>query len=340
MNINLLNNEYFAKWNEYVDQHPEATICQRAEWKMVLEQVYGFDTYYFFVEENGVIKGILPLARAKTLFFGDNLISTPFCVYGGVCADNDEIKSLLRKKAIAQAKELKLGYVELRDSVLGNDNWHVKEHYYTFRKEIDSDPDVNMKNIPRKQRAMIRKGIDAGLESRINNNVDDFYRVYSVNMRNLGTPVYPKKYFQTLMKVFADNCNILMVYKNDVAISGVFSFYFRNTVLPYYGGGLPDARRFKAYDFMYWELMQNACARGISCFDFGRSIIGAGSFSFKKNWGFEPERLYYQQYMINAKESPDISPLDKKYQRYIAVWKRLPLFLANKIGPIISKGLG
>lgn len=306
----------------------------------MLESAYELNTYYLYKQDGDRISGILPLAEVQSFLFGHTLVSTPFCVYSGPCADSDEVASELIEEAVSIAKKLNVDYLELRSLSDIKTDWSGKDFYFYFKKNIEAEVEDNLKAVPRKQRAMIRKGIDNNLRSIDDDNIDQFFKIYSTSVRNLGTPVYPKKYFKQLKQVFRDDCRILTVLKDDKPIASVLSLYYKDTVMPYYGGGLPEARYYKAYDFMYWELMRRSCEAGLQQFDFGRSIKGTGSFSFKKNWGFSPEPLFYKQLMIRAEQSPDMNPQNSKYESYIRLWKKLPLPVANFIGPFIAKNLG
>jgi FemAB-related protein (PEP-CTERM system-associated) len=159
-------------------------------------------------------------------------------------------------------------------------------------------------------------------------------------VHRLGTPVFSKKFFRLLKQTFADDCELLTITREGRTISSVMSFYFRDEVLPYYGGGMSEAREVAGNDFMYWELMRRACERGYKIFDFGRSKLGTGAFDFKKNWGFEPQALHYEYQLHAAREMPDNNPLNPKYQLFIKMWQRLPLSVANIVGPYIVKNLG
>ena len=159
-------------------------------------------------------------------------------------------------------------------------------------------------------------------------------------MRNLGTPVFARRYFWLLLELFRDSADIVTVLDGDEAIATVLNFYFRDEVLPYYGGGREVARDRYGNDFLYWEVMRRAAARGFRLFDFGRSKLGTGSFAFKKNWGFSPAPLHYRFRLAPGTEFPDHNPLNPKYRMLIAAWKRLPLPIANAIGPHIVRGLG
>ena len=228
----------------------------------------------------------------------------------------------------------------MRNREVRQPDWPTKQLYVTFRKTIDPDPEQNLLAIPRKQRAMVRKGIKAGLESTCDASVDRFYTAYSESVRSLGTPVFSRSYFEILREVFRDQIDILTVTHQGELVSSVLSFYFRDEVLPYYGGGTPRARQLKGNDFMYWELMRRSCERGVRVFDYGRSKQGTGSYSFKKNWGFEPAPLYYEYHLVKARQMPDVSPMNPKYRLFINAWKRLPLSVTRLVGPLIARNLG
>lgn len=329
------------RWDEFVERCPEATFFHRAGWQEVIQRAFGHATHYLYVEANGVIQGVLPLGHINSRLFGNALISVPFCMQGGIAANRDEARVVLERAACELADSLGVDYLEMRDPVRCHPAWPVKDNLYVnFRKVIDPDPEVNMKSIPRKQRAMVRKGIQAGLVAELDAHVERLFKAYSESVRNLGTPVLPLKYFRILKEVFRDDCQILTVTLNQQLVASVLSFYFRDQVLPYYGGGTALARQVKGNDFMYWELLRRACERGIRVFDYGRSKVGTGSYSFKKNWGFEPEPLYYEFYLVNARRLPDVNPTNPKYRVFIALWKRLPLPVSRWLGPFIARQLG
>ena len=340
LKVHELNEADFKRWDTFVESHPGATFFHRAAWKTVLERAFGHSTFYLYAERNGKIEGLLPLARIKSLLFGDTLVSTPFCAYGGIVADNENAESTLRQAACELAQQLGVGSLELRNRQPSGENWPTKNLYVTFRKEMDPDPEVNMMSIPRKQRAMVRKGIKADLHSEVDDGWERLNLVYAESVRNLGTPVFPAKYFRTLREVFGPECGVLMVTHQKQDIAGVMSFYFRDEVIPYYGGSLPVSRSLKGNDFMYWELMRKSCEQGIRTFDYGRSKLGTGSYSFKKNWGFIPEPLSYEYFLVKSDSIPEINPLNPKYQMLIKAWRKLPLPMANFIGPILARNLG
>jgi FemAB-related protein (PEP-CTERM system-associated) len=332
---------HFSRWDAFVTTCDAATFFHRSGWKTVIEQVFGHRTFFLYAEANGQIEGVLPLAEMNSVLFGHSLVALPFCVYGGVAAATDRARLALDEAAIDLAQELRVGHLEYRSIGARHADWNHKDLYVTFRKEIDPDPERNLNNIPRKQRAMVRKGIKAGLKSETDLDAGRFFRAYSSSVHRLGTPVFSRRYFQTLLQVFGSDCEILTVTRKDGGlVAGVLSFFFRDEVLPYYGGGTAEAREVAGNDFMYWEVMRRSCERGLRVFDYGRSKRGTGSFDFKKNWGFDPQPLGYEYLLIRGSRVPDHNPLNPKYRLFINAWQRLPLPIANLIGPHIVRNLG
>jgi FemAB-related protein (PEP-CTERM system-associated) len=307
----------------------------------VLAETFGHRCHYLLAEESGEISGVLPMAQVKSVLFGHSLSSLPFCVYGGIAAKSPASAAALRDAACELAQSLRVDALEFRNDRPADSGWPTKDLYYTFRKPIDPDHEVNLKAIPNRQRAMIRKGIKAGLASEETDDAGRLYRVYSESVRNLGTPVFSSRYFGALQRAFGDDCRILMIRDGDEDVAGGMSFYFRNEVLPYYGGSVARARSIKGCnDFMYWELMRRSCDEGLGSFDFGRSKVDTGPFKFKKNWGFQPTPLPYEYYLVEAEEMPNVNPNNPKYRIMVENWKRLPLPVANLLGPMLARNLG
>ena len=340
LQVGELTSAEVAKWDEYVMRCPEATFFHRAGWKEVIERAMGHQAYFLYAKSGDEIQGVLPLGHIRSRLFGNSLISLPFCVYGGAAVTHPQAREVLENAAQELAGRLNVDYLEIRNLVSRHADWPRKDLYVTFRKEISPDPEENMKSIPRKQRAVVRKAIKAGLTSEMDDGTERLYEAYSQSVHALGTPVFPKSLFTVLREVFGNDCDVLTVTKDGRLVSSVMSFYFKDQVLPYYGGGTAEARALKANDFMYWELMRRSAERGIRIFDYGRSKKGTGSYSFKKNWGFEPEPLHYEFHLVNAEKMPDVSPMNPKYRIFINLWQRMPLPLTKILGPVISRNLG
>jgi FemAB-related protein (PEP-CTERM system-associated) len=329
-----------TSWDSFVLSHAEGTFFHRIGWHSIFQHIFKLDPRYLVAERNSHIVGVLPLVLQRSRLFGDALMAAPFCVEGGPLAVDDETDAALTSTALALQTETNVPYLEFR-SRRATHGWTVKKDLYaTFSRPLSADDHENLTAIPRKQRAIVRKTMDSGLVSESEDGIDNTFRVYSESVRNLGTPVFPKRYFSALRKTFGNDCDTLVVKDNGIPISAVMNFYHRDTVLPYYGGGTKLARRNGANDFLYWEVMRRSAARGYRKFDFGRSKAGTGAFSFKKNWGFVPEWLEYEYHFLPGQTMPDKNPLNPKYSRKIEAWKKLPLPIANFIGPWLIRGLG
>ncbi|MBA4175603.1 MAG: peptidoglycan bridge formation protein FemAB [Leptothrix sp. (in: Bacteria)] len=328
-------------WDAFVMACTQATFFHRSEWQRLMREVFHHDTHFLYATQSGRITGVLPLAHVKSMLFGKSLTSLPFAVYGGVAADDETSAVALEREAERLARELGVDHLELRQLRRQHEGWPRQEVYATFRKAILPDEDANLLAIPRKQRAMVRKGIKNGLKSEIDSHVGRFFALYADNVHRHGTPALPKRYFEALQQHFGDDCEVLTVTAPDgKPLSSVLSFYFRDEVLPYYAGDDEAARDLAANDFKYWELMRRSCVRGLKTFDYGRSKLGTGPFAFKKNWGFEPMPLHYEYRLLKRDAVPQNNPTNAKYRLMIETWRRLPLGFANWLGPFVVRSLG
>lgn len=328
------------RWDAFVRDAPQATFFHRAAWRGIIEHELGHRCHYLYTERRGVITGILPLAEIRSWLFGHALISTPFCVYGGVVASDADSEAQLTQAATALADELCVDYLELRDRELCHPGWPVKGLYVGFRKPIFPDDASNLKALSADRRATIRKSMKNGLKAHHDGSIDEFYGVYAESVRNLGTPVLPRRYYAALQQVFGADCETTVIMHQGQPVATVLNFYFRDEVHTYYGGSVKRARELKANDFMYWAVMQRAVERRARVFDFGRSKQGTGSYDFKTHWGFEPKPLPYAYYLVRAKQVPNISPTNSKYHLFIEAWKRLPLPVSQALGPWLARDLG
>ena len=342
--IRMLDDASAPAWDAFVEAMPGGTFCHRAAWAAVLRKAFGHRTFFAYAEQDGAITGVLPLAQVKTVLFGNSLISSPFCVYGGLLAADADSAAALEAHAETLLHRTGAAAVELRERQPPpgeRPDWTTREALYvTFRKPIESDNDRNLQAIPRKQRAMVRKATQNGLTSVSHRDTAVLHRVYAESVRNLGTPVFSRRYFDVLLAAFGDAADVMTVLDDGQPIAAVMNFYFRDEVLPYYAGGTARARQRAGNDFMYWEVMRRAADRGCRMFDFGRSKIGTGAHAFKHNWGFTATPLAYRYKLAPGATLPDHNPLNPKYRMLIATWKRLPLAVANLLGPPIVRGLG
>jgi FemAB-related protein (PEP-CTERM system-associated) len=330
-----------ARWEAFVDACAEASFFHRIGWRELLERCFGHRTHYLIAERAERLVGVLPLAEVKSLLFGHALVSLPFCAVAGVASSDAEAAQALHRAARALGERIGAQHLELRNPAQRERDWPRQELYAGFRKALAPEVEANMLAIPRKQRAMVRKGIKNGLSSELDAGVERFFALYADNVHRHGTPPLPKRYFEALRASFGKQVEVLTVVSPEgKPVSSVLSFYFKDEVLPYYAGDHVEARELAANDFKYWELMRRACERGVRMFDFGRSKQGTGPYDFKRNWGFEPAPLAYEYCLYRRESIPQNNPLNPKYRALIALWKRLPMPLANAIGPHLVKSLG
>lgn len=332
------------EWGAYVGAASEATHFHRFAWRDLIKDVYGYSSCYLMARRDGRVAGILPLIDVKSPLLGHNLISTAFTVGGGVVADDMAAQAALIDAAIEEGAKRRVGYIELRSVSASVEGWATKDNVYAgFERPLSVDEDANLKALPRRRRAEVRKGLAAlgagELRYSFDRDVEVFYRLYSTAMRNLGTPIFPKRFACSLMQAFGDDAEILTISAGEKPVLSLMSFYFRDRVMPYYFGARRDAREQRAYDLAIWLQMCRAVERGARVFDFGRSKIGTGSFDYKVYWGFEPKPLQYQYKLIGAREVPNVSPTNPKFSAASAVWRRLPLSVANLTGPLLARHL-
>jgi len=330
-----------GRWEAYVARCPAATFFHRIGWREIVEREFRHRTHYLLAERGEIIVGVLPAAEVKSRLFGHALVSLPFCVYGGPAADDDVVARALLDVAEARGLELGTDHLEVRNRFPMRPDWARQDLYVTFRKPLLGETEANLQAVPRKQRAMIRKGVKNGLSSEIDRDAARFFELYADNMHRHGTPPFSRRYFERLRDTFGDDCEVLTVVDARAnPVSSVLSFYFRDEVLPYYAGDAEAARDLAANDFKYWELMRRACARGLAMFDYGRSKRGTGSFAFKHNWGFEPSPLAYEFRLFHGDGVPQHHPQNPKYRAMIALWRRLPRPVVNALGPLVVRNLG
>lgn len=322
------------RWDRFVEENSGGVFFHRIGWKNVIEKTFNYKPFYFYTEEEGKITGILPMFLVKSLFFGKSLVSTPFGVYGGVLASGGEFKNLLLENARKIAMGEGVSYIELKSITKEFDQLPVKDLYVTFFQELHDDPDVNFNLIPRKTRRMIRVSMNNGLEAEISRDLNDFFDIYASSLKNLGTPVFPKRFFAEILKEFPKESFILYVKHQARRVAAVLTFSYKDSLLPYYGGSYRSFNKLGVNNFMYWKLIEYGCKNGFRTFDFGRSkTVDSGSYDFKRHWGMQEVNLKYQYYLLKGAELPNASPANPKVKWLVNAWKRLPLALTKLIGP-------
>jgi FemAB-related protein (PEP-CTERM system-associated) len=334
--VKSLQPEDEARWDHFVDASANGTIFHKLAWKRIIEATFRYRSCYLFAEKEGEICGVLPLFHVRSMFAGNAIISTPFAVYGGILANDEAVENVLLEACKEHALKVSASYVELRQRFrCQNPGLQIRDALYcTFVKPIHADPEQTFAELPREARRMVRKAEKAGLAARFGDeNLKDFYEIYATSVRGLGTPVFPRRLFENCLRELKPNADLLLISHQEQPVAGVLSFYYRDTVMPYYGGSFMDKNHLAPNNFMYWALMKSASERGYCFFDFGRSKNATGAYDFKRHMGFDPTPLPYQYWMMNGTPLPNNNPTNPKFQLAIKVWQRMPLSLTKVLGP-------
>ncbi|MDX2042615.1 MAG: FemAB family PEP-CTERM system-associated protein [Acidobacteriota bacterium] len=328
------------RWDEFVQRHKAATFCHLSGWQRVVENVWQHRQQSLFAERDGKIVGVLPLFLVNG-WFGSMLVSIPNAVYGGIVADDLTAHQALIAAAQALAEDQQVDYLELRDSQTAppQQGFLPQDLYVSFEHPIPNNEEDLMSSFPRDVRRMIRLGKQFGFRASVGGIelLDEFYNLYAASVRRLGTPVFPKKLFAEFLCRFPTASDILLLRDGQRAAAAVLSFYFRETVMPYYAGANPAYHRAGINNYLYWELMQRAAARGFTRFDFGRSKRGTGAYEFKRGWRMTERELPYRFFLVRADKLPNLNPTNPKFNLMIETWKRMPLWLTELIGPKIVR---
>lgn len=318
------------------------SVFHRPLWLRAVEQGTQQRACGLIAERDGVIVGWLPLTEVHSPLFGRALVSSGFAVGGGVLTAESTVAEQLCEAAKSLALSLSCPGIELRGPATGPGWEERRDSHCGFVGPIAADDEAQLLAIPRKHRAEVRKGLAGGLEVTTGRDEAErsaHYAVYAESVRNLGTPVFPRSLFDAVLDLFGPDADILTVRAGGVPVASVLSLYHQGAVLPYWGGGVRAARQLRANELMYFTLMGHARSKGCTTFDFGRSKTGSGPYHYKRNWGFEPQPLEYAHWTAPGAKRRDADPTSPAFARKIAVWQRLPLPIANKIGPWIARGL-
>ncbi len=343
MLISTLGNEQDAfAWDQYVLGNPKASGYHLTAWRRVIQESFGHPTFYLIARDHqGNIRGVLPLAFLSSRMFGKFLVSLPFVNYGGLIADNDEAMADLREAAIDRARALKAEHIELRHTGVCDIGWASSQRKVSMRLELPAQFEALWQRFPSKLRSQIRRAQKEGMSVRFGGSecVSDFYTVFSRCMRDLGTPVYAKRFFESTLSVFSKEARICVVSLDAVPLAAGFLYGFRGTL------EIPWAASDKRYSklspnmLLYSSILEFACKQGFQVFDFGRSTPKSGTYRFKEQWGAQPTPLYWYYWSSEGRAIPQLNPQNPKYRFAIKAWQHLPLFAANLLGPRIVKHL-
>jgi len=339
LSIKLLTNEV-ETWNQYVKSRPAASLYYRAEWKDLIQKVFGHDGYYFYACSAGEIVGILPLVRLKSGLFGDFMTSMPYFNSGGAIANSALIEQELMATANSHAAKLGIDHIEYRDDIF-RENLPVRSEKVNMILSLPNNDNDLWDTFSSKLRSQIRRSQRE--ETRVmfgdKDCLDDFYTVFARNMRDLGTPVYSKVFFANILQKFAEHSKIIVVYIGNRPVAAAFLLGYKDILEIPWASTIKDVNHLSMNMLMYWQVLKFAIKNGYRYFDFGRSSMNSGTFRFKQQWGAKPKQLYWHYWLAENVALPRLNPDNPKYAMAISVWKRLPLFITNWIGPYIVRNL-
>jgi FemAB-related protein (PEP-CTERM system-associated) len=340
--IRLWKDDDAERWDQYVSGHPAGHCCHLSAWKRIIEQTFGHTTCYLLSENGeGAVNGVLPMARLRSRLFGDFLVSVPYLNYGGPCADDEAVYEALMRAATGTAADLKVQHLEVRTETPADYGLQVRSSKVSMRLDLAETPDVLWKRFPAKLRSQVRRAQQEAMVVKVGRaeQLDAFYEVFAVNMRDLGTPVYGKSFFANVLRELPDSTWICAVYLGDQPVAAGFLMGFRDMLEIPWASSLRRYNRLGPNMLLYWSVLEFACRQGFRVFDFGRSSPDSGPFRFKAQWGATPVPLYWHYWVRNGGPLPNLTPNNPRLQLAIRAWRHLPVAATKVLGPPLVKNL-
>ncbi len=329
------------EWLQYLDQHPSSCLSHDPRWGKVFDAVFGLRPIYLQIKEADKVQGVLPLVMMSSWLFGRFVVSMPYLNHGGICASSPQARAALLERAVDLAKECKASWLELRHESPVDWSLATRQHKVAMRLALPQSPEILFRSFPAKLRSQIRRAEKEGMTARSGGleEVGAFYRVFSRNMRDLGTPVYPRRFFEKVMEVFSERARIITVYDNSSPVASGLVMGFKDRLEILWASSIRKYNPFGVNMLLYWSVLGYACKQGYQVFDFGRSTSGSGTHKFKVQWGAQPVPLHWYYWLPTGETLPNLSPQNPKYGLAVKLWQRLPLPVANMMGPLISRYL-
>ena len=329
-----------ADWDRWVAAHDDASFYHRASWREVIRRCFGQRAYYLQASRDGQITGVLPLVRLKSRLFGDFLVSLPYLSYGGIVADDAASREALLAQCAALSQSLGVRHTELRHTADFAD-WPKRTEKVGMQLPLLGNSEERWKALGSKRRAQIKRPIREGVESVIGGSelIGEFYGVLSRKYRDLGTPVYPQRWFRTIVETFPDNTRVFAVKMNGATVAASIVIGDKGRLEVPYAASLREVDRLGVNMYLYWCMVEYAEDNGYQWFDFGRSTIDSGTYKFKKQWGAEMVPLYWHYWLSEGVDVPVLNTSNPKYELLINAWRRMPVWATTLIGPRIVRNL-
>jgi FemAB-related protein (PEP-CTERM system-associated) len=328
-------------WNAFVETAPDASIYHRYEWRHVVQSVFSHETHYLLVWADNRVRAVLPLVRLTSRLFGDFMVSLPYFNYGGVLADSPEFARLLIDQTAELGRDLGVSHVELRHRANSAASLPSRTDKVTMLLRLPGSAEKLWKSVGWKVRGQVNQARKFGAESQRGGAelLPEFYSVFSENMRDLGTPVYPRRFFKAILDAFPENTRLFVVRHARKPVAAGFVIRNGRTLEIPWASSVRRANSMNVNMLLYWNVLEDACEQGIATFDFGRCTVDSGTYVFKKKWGAEPLQLFWHYWLRAGGEPPRLNHSNPKYQMAIAMWRKLPLPIANWLGPSLSQKL-
>lgn len=341
VSITQIDDTTQTDWDAYVDSHPQASLYHKYQWRKVIRESFAHESFYFVASDSeGSIRGILPLVRLRSRLFGDFAVSLPFYNYGGPLTDSEIIAKQLLHAAAQLGNSLQLKHLEIRATTPLTD-WPARTDKASMILALPTSGELLDQRLGSKLRAQIKRGQQASLKVEVGHIelLEQFYDVFAHNMRDLGTPVYSYLFFANILEAWPKESRIIVIKHNGKPVSAAFLLGFRDTLEIPWASTLRSANGLNINMVLYRQVLELAISCGYAFFDFGRSTINAGTFKFKKQWGAQPVAHYWHYWLPHNAQLPELKPDATKFRLLVAVWRQLPLAVANALGPHIVKYL-
>jgi FemAB-related protein (PEP-CTERM system-associated) len=338
MNVLYATDADAKRWDAYIMAHQDSTFYHQYGWRVAVSRNYGLTTHYLLAEENERVTGVLPLTEIKPIAGARVLNSLAFANYGGLLADSATTASSLLTEARELMKRRNAAYLELKQvKPFEHPQAKSKLHYFSLVLPLDSDPEVVWKEkLNVKVRNQVRKAQKSDISANIGPQyLDAFINVYQRNMRDLGTPTHRRKWYETLADVFQGKVHVVAAIHSDSVIAAALMLEFKKTLILHSAASNKKYLRLCPNNLIYWKAIEFGCLHGCERLDFARSRENSGTFHFKRQWGAEPEQTHYQYFLNRVDTIPDMDPQNPRYAPATAIWKCLPVPIANILGPIV-----
>ena len=328
-------------YNAYRERHRHNSFYHDPAWADVIRSCFGHETHWITVKQNDRLTGVLPLVFLKSRLFGKALVSMPYFNYGGILADDSSVTQILVKGALDLKAKLKADYIELRQTEKLDSNWPFRSNKVNMLLSLPGQAETLMKGFKSKLRNQIRRPEKEGCTFHWGQVelLPEFYSVFAENMRDLGTPVYPRRFFKTILEKFSGQSNIAVVRLRQKPVAAAFLVHYQNKMEIPWASSLRSFNPVSPNMMLYWGVLERAIAMEMIQFDFGRSSVGSGTYQFKEQWGALPHPTFWIYPGSAASRLPEHSPQSNKFFWATQIWRRLPLFLTNTAGPWIVKNI-